>query len=121
MKIGDIRQIVDNWTACCTDCSDACNQYCSYYFAKMIKDEIMALLDQEKVETDARSSIPCKLNFKGACRVLPPSAEIGDTYAILENKLENGCGWVDQKVFYWYDDKWNHVPNPPEHCMIHYV
>lgn len=127
MKLGSIREILDKYTESCNDCTSKyfCEQGevtgCSTLVAKKIKDEIMGLLDQEKVETDARSSIPCKLNFKGACRVLPPSAEIGDTYAILENKLENGYGWVDQMVFYWYDNKWNHVPNPPEHCKIHYA
>lgn len=127
MKLGVIRETLDKYTESCEDCVSKyfCEQGevtgCSTLVAKKIKDEIMDLLDKEKIETGALSSIPCKLNFKGTCTVLPPSAENGDTYLILDSKLENGYGWVDQTLFYWYENKWNHIPNPPEHCKLQYV
>lgn len=137
IKFGDIRKILDYYTVDCKDCNcrecnedeiddgiypyDSCSPDCSTYYAKKIKEEIMRLLDKEKVETDALSSIPCKLYFKGICKVLPVDAKDGDCWIIQENHLENGCGWRTDNTFYWYDNKWNYLPNPPENCKIKYV
>ena len=85
MKLGAIREILDKYTESCEDCVSKyfCEQGevtgCSTLVAKKIKDEIMDLLDQEEVETDALSSIPCRLNFKGACTTFPSFAKLGDT------------------------------------------
>ena len=122
MRFGDIRRILDKATEECIDCHDEdCHYDCSYYVAKLIKEEILDLFDKEQVQTDSINSIPCKLYFKGICKVLPVDAKDGDTYVIQENHLENGCAWRTDNTFYWYDNKWNYLSNPPENCKIKYV
>lgn len=122
MRFGDIRRILDKATEDCKDCHDEdCHYDCSYYVAKLIKEEILNLLDQEQIQTDPISKIPCTLKFKGFCKVLPPNGENGDAWTIIENKMENGYGWVDQALFYWYDDKWNYIPNPPSNCKLQFM
>lgn len=137
IRFGDIRQILDKYTVDCKQCPyqnneqepdedgivpyESCNLDCDSYWVKQVKKEILALLDKEEVKTDPISMIPCKIIFKGSCQKLPEKAEDGDSYVILEHKLENGYGWQDQRVFYWYDNKWNYIPNAPEYCRIKYV
>lgn len=137
MKFGDVREILDKYTIDCKDCEcrefeedevddgiypyNTCSLDCSTYYAKKIKEEILQLLDKEKIETDSISMIPCTLQFKGICKVLPEKAEDGDTYVIMEHVLQDGYGWTRQTTFYWYDNKWNYIENPPECCRIKYV
>lgn len=137
IRFGDIRQILDKYTVDCKQCPyqnneqepdedgivpyESCNLDCDSYWVKQVKKEILALLDKEEVNTDPISMIPCTLSFKGSCQVLPEKGEDGDCWMILEHKLENGYGWQDQRTFYWYDNKWNYLPIPPEHCRIKYV
>ena len=126
MRFGEIREILDYHTKCCRNCDEGSYEYCAHpdcntFIAKIMREEIMALLDKEKVETDSLSCIPCELNFKGSCQILPEKAEDGDTYLIPEHKLENGIGWINENTWYWYDSKWNFLPNPPGHCKIHHI
>jgi len=136
IKVGDILKIIDKYVDC-KDCEyrefeedevddgiypyGTCSPDCSTYYVKKIKEEILQLLKDEEVAMDPMSKISCKLNFKGACHVLPPTSEDGDTYVIMEHVLKDGYGFTRQATFYWYDNKWNELPNPPEHCKIHYL
>ena len=126
MRFGEIREIVDYHTQCCRYCDEGSYEACAHpdcdtYIARMMREEIIALLDKEEVKTDSISMIPCKLSLKGSCQVLPEKAEDGDCYTILENILKNGYGWQDQHTFYWYDNKWNELKNPPKEYRINYV
>lgn len=124
IKFGDIRQILDKYTSDCRGCNyypENCSLECDTYWCKVVKDEILELLDKEEVKTDSISMIPCKLSVKGSCAKLPEKAEDGDCYTVLEHRLENGYGWQDQHTFYWYDNKWNYLEAPPEHCKIQYL
>ena len=120
IKFGQIRNIMDHYTECCNNCDcgnykDCGNSDCNTFIALLMRNEIMDLLDNAEVKTDALSMIPCSLNFKGRVKELPETAEEGDLYLVTLRHEQGFYCWEDTKSFYWYDNQWNFIPtNVPE-------
>lgn len=126
MRFGEIREILDYHTECCRNCDEGSYQYCSHpdcdtFVARIMREEIMALLDKEEVKTDSLSSVPCKLYFKGQVDKLPENAKEGDCYITVIRQRDGFYCWEDSRTFYWYDNQWNELKNPPKEYRINYV
>lgn len=126
MRFGEIREILDYHTECCRNCDEGSYQDCAHpdcdtFIARIMREEIMALLDKEEVKTDSLSCVPCKLNFKGRINILPEGAEEGDCYITMYRKDNGFYCWEDYKTYYWYDSKWNELNNPPQHYKINHI
>ena len=83
--------------------------------------EAKLLLDEEEVKTDSLSCVPCKLYFKGQVDKLPENAQDGDCYVTVIKQQDGFYCWEDSRTFYWYDNQWNELKNPPKECRINYV
>lgn len=126
MRFGEIREILDYHTECCRNCDEGSYQYCSHpdcdtYVARIMREEIMALLDKEEVKTDSLSCVPCKLYFKGQVDKLPENAQDGDCYVTTLKQQDGFYCWEDYRTFYWYDNKWNELKDPPKECRINHI
>ena len=105
MRFGDIRRILDKYTEDCKDCHDDCEVGCSSFYALRIKEDIMSLLDKEKVQTDSINNIPCRLKYKGVWNKIgyPENPENGDCWSF--EKMACGYNVIYEETYY-YDGQW---------------
>lgn len=120
IKFGQIRKIIDHYTECCNNCDygnykDCSHPDCDTFIALQMKNEIMDLLDNADVKTDAISMVPCVLSYKGFISELPKTAENGDAYTIRMKHNSGFYGWESEDNYYWYENEWHYLPT----CDIH--
>lgn len=109
MRFGEIRKILDYHTECCRNCDEGSYEYCAHpdcdtHIARIMREEIMALLDKEEVKTDSLSCIPCPLHFRGVLDTLPLEGVDGELWY-----LSNVDAAVKSGNYYWYDGHWNYL------------
>ena len=121
MNFGQIREILDKYTIDCIDCPykdreeqpdedgivpyESCNLDCETYYPKKIKEEILSLLDETKIEITPLNTTP-KLKYKGTWTKLgmPENPEDGDCWSFETMACGSNVLYEER---YYYQGQWN--------------